>query len=253
MMGEYSAFVQTYLREILQSGRFNIKDCQSRNLHLSQAYCLLWQNPETGEVTGRVSDEIIHDAAVAAILLDLAVRGYVELCIQEKTFMMKVGIVSQGVDVKVTNPTPTDTFLDKALFTRILDSTMRSAGDWMIRTFSLKGGEVLTPILDSLVDQGIFSVESQSCMGRKYPIMNQGPKKELQKELQMIALNDHHADGFMWPLLKLARGVDALELGRAPILEHNFSDQDYNRAKKNIERLLKEGKPAETHKENVKV
>lgn len=56
-----------------------------RPLKLSQAYCLLWQENESGDVDGRRCSFELLGGAVAAALLDLVVLGRIELEVAPKS------------------------------------------------------------------------------------------------------------------------------------------------------------------------
>ena len=62
-------------------------------------------------------------------------------------------------------------------------------------------------------------------------------QNKLVKEVKMIALAGHAADGFTWTLLKLARFAHSLYFGGAPMLKHLFSKEEYSDAKKKINEL----------------
>lgn len=74
------------------------------------------------------------------------------------------------------------------------------------------------------------------------------PQNQLVKEIQMIVLAGHAADGFTWTLLKLARFADSLFFGGAPMLKHLFSKEEYSDAKKKIEELIETKKGIEKAK-----
>ena len=54
-------------------------------LKLSQAYCLMWQERESGDVDGRRSSFELLGGAIAAALLDLIVMGRIELEVAPKS------------------------------------------------------------------------------------------------------------------------------------------------------------------------
>lgn len=87
MSTEDAWFIAERLREILQSRYFNKDDCEGRPLKLSQAFCLLWQNKDSGEVSGRQRAGRTANAAVLAVLLDLFVLGKIEFEAQVKQWI----------------------------------------------------------------------------------------------------------------------------------------------------------------------
>lgn len=70
------------VKEIVNSAYFDIEVCRSANLKVSQAYCLLWQDSESGEVDGRKISVETNGGAAAAVLIDLVVLGKVEVEIE---------------------------------------------------------------------------------------------------------------------------------------------------------------------------
>ena len=84
-----------------------------------------------------------------------------------------------------------------------------------------------------LVASALFYDISRTCVDHL-----SGPQDKLVKEVKMIALAGHTADGFTWTLLKLARFADSLYFGGAPMLKHLFSKEEYSDAKKKINELI---------------
>ena len=67
---------------VLSSSKFNPAEIRESKLNLSQAYSLLWQEKESGEVSGRVSSHSKNSGSVAATVLDLVVKGKIEIDVQ---------------------------------------------------------------------------------------------------------------------------------------------------------------------------
>ena len=89
------------------AGKFDVMTCSTyydktalaqRDLKLSQAICLLWQNSTTGEVTGRHSDLHLLVCVYCAGLLDLLIMDKIRindmlstcLCLVSKKKMVEV-------------------------------------------------------------------------------------------------------------------------------------------------------------------
>lgn len=77
-------FMADKLREILHSKNFAKDDFDTRVLKLSQTYCLLWQDRETGEVSGRQKPGRTSNIAVVAVLIDLFILGKIEFEVHVK-------------------------------------------------------------------------------------------------------------------------------------------------------------------------
>ena len=71
--------VSAKIGELLASDRFDKDSIAQRELSLSQAFCLLWQNQQTGDVDGRQRPNAMTDTATAAVLLDLYVLEKIDL------------------------------------------------------------------------------------------------------------------------------------------------------------------------------
>ena len=78
MSTEDAWYMADKLREVLQSKNFAKDDFDTRSLKLSQAFCLLWQEQESGEVHGRQRAGKASNAAAVAVLLDLFMLGKIE-------------------------------------------------------------------------------------------------------------------------------------------------------------------------------
>lgn len=71
--------------EVINSSHFDRENIRRRKLTLSQAYCLLWQDQESGEVVRRTSSVELNAGCVAAVLLDLASLGRIEFRVKPKS------------------------------------------------------------------------------------------------------------------------------------------------------------------------
>ena len=78
MAAEYSGYIADKLREIIQAEQFYKESFKTRKLRFSQAFCLLWQNTESGDVPGRQGSGILLDCAACAVLLDLYSLGKID-------------------------------------------------------------------------------------------------------------------------------------------------------------------------------
>ena len=78
MSTEDAWYMADKLREVLEAKNFNKDDFDTRAFKLSQAFCLLWQDKDTGEVSGRQRSGKTANAAVVAVLIDLFILGKIE-------------------------------------------------------------------------------------------------------------------------------------------------------------------------------
>lgn len=90
--------VSAKVGELLASDRFDKDSISQRELRLSQAFCLLWQNQSTGDVAGRQRPNALTATATAAVLLDLYVLNKIDFDKDVKHWMDKT---RQVIMVKV--------------------------------------------------------------------------------------------------------------------------------------------------------
>jgi len=79
----------------VNSSHFYKKEILQRSLNLTQAYCLLWQESENGEVDG---DMELRAGAVCAAVVDLVVLDKIEIGIDPKSLL---GIKYENTLLKV--------------------------------------------------------------------------------------------------------------------------------------------------------
>ena len=91
--------VSAKIGELLASDRFDKDSIAERQLSLSQAFCLLWQNEDTGDVAGRQRPNAMTDSATAAVILDLYVMEKIDL---EKEIKHWMDRTRQIIMVKVS-------------------------------------------------------------------------------------------------------------------------------------------------------
>ena len=70
--------------EVINSSHFDRGNITERKLKLSQAYCLLWQDLESGEVSGRMSSPELNAGCAGAALLDLIALGVIDVDVVAK-------------------------------------------------------------------------------------------------------------------------------------------------------------------------
>ena len=112
MVSEYSWLVSKTLGELLSRERFDKSAIIQRDLSLSQAFCLLWQNDKTGDVAGRQRPSAMSHTACAAVLLDLYILEKVDFEKEIKQWMdRRRQVISVQVGRKVIKSTYTPTLL----------------------------------------------------------------------------------------------------------------------------------------------
>ncbi|CAH3139200.1 unnamed protein product [Porites lobata] len=239
MVSEYSWLVSKTLGELLSCERFDKSAIIQRDLSLSQAFCLLWQNDKTGDVAGRQRPSAMSHTACAAVLLDLYILEKVDF---EKEIKQWMDRRRQVISVQVKDATMTSSYLDKALFSDIVKYHNNSMGrkkttvEWIIQG-SHERENSATAVLDSLVWRGILGRESM-LFGRKYPTLNSDPEKKLIDEIREVVLKNQPADFFTWTLLKLVYEADCCSSKKARVLSRYFSADEFQGAQEAIKALV---------------
>ena len=88
------------INKVIRSNYFEWEAVVERPLKLSQAYCLLWHDAQTGDVKGRESswNYELQGGAFATCILDLLALRRISLEVEQKTFM---GIEFETTYIKV--------------------------------------------------------------------------------------------------------------------------------------------------------
>ncbi|XP_032234021.2 uncharacterized protein LOC116616176 [Nematostella vectensis] len=238
MSTEHAWYMVDRLREILKSDYFDKDSFDERRLKLSQAFCLMWQDKENGEVSGRQKSGPPAAAAIVAVLIDLLILEKIEFEVEVKQWMTRRREI---IYVKVAEDKPCGTFLDKALFSSILrhhkanPDKPKTVNEWIIHGCSAFP-TCVTEILESLVNMEILD-KKDVLFWRKYPTKNLEPKSELTEEIRKIALSAHPADGYMWTLLKLMKDVDACAFRKGTFFPKYFSENEIGEANASIAKL----------------
>lgn len=231
--------VAAKLGEVLASDRFDKDSISQGELGLSQAFCLLWQNQNTGDVAGRLRPNVMTTMATAAVLLDLYVLDKIDFNKDIKHWMDRTREV---ITVKVKDTTLTGTYLDQALFLDIVKYHQAAKGkprtivEWIIHG-SYERENSATIVLDSLVLHGILKRESK-LFGRRYPIVDANPKQKLVSEIRQTVLLNQPAVGFIWTLLKLVYEADCCAGKKMPLLSMYFEVDELQMAKENMKMLV---------------
>ena len=219
---------------INNSTDFDVLDFANHNLYLSEAYCLLWQNAETGEVDGRRVGLPLKIGVLAALFIDLHASGLIDV------------FMSPDEDepmFRVLDTHSTQTFLDFAIFDSLrvanAQGRLREAKlwKWLLRA---EDADCVENTFESLMARGILKEKSTGFLGlfKKFPTVNPEPEQALEKKIKDIVFNDHKLDSYMLSLLILSRESDRIFMCEDPILRKHFTSAEYTMAKKNLDRIL---------------
>lgn len=221
-------------------------ETKRRQLNLTQAYALLWQESKDGEVDGAME---LRAGAVCAALVDLIVLDRVEIEIDQKSLL---GIKYENSLLKVKDTTPTGiTCLDDALFKQIKKHQDKSpekpkkVQDYFEKEVCIwkdkSEKSCAYKALDDLVDQGILD-KKKKFFGMKYPTIQPEKEAALVKEIRQVALENVSPDAYIRALLLIMRAVDNFYVLSDPLLRRHFSKEEYKLAKERIKDLVGLGK-----------
>ncbi|XP_044168190.1 uncharacterized protein LOC114961960 isoform X2 [Acropora millepora] len=161
------------IMEIVNSSHFVKKEFAERSLNLTQAYCLLWQESKDGAVDGKME---LRAGAVSAAIVDLIVLDKIEIESEPKSCL---GFKYENALLKVKSESPTGTFLDDALFDKILEKHEKSPEKpkevqhymendiWKFNSEKTCAYKTLA----NLVELGILD-KKKTFFGKKYPTLN---------------------------------------------------------------------------------
>ncbi|EDO31753.1 predicted protein [Nematostella vectensis] len=238
-----SSSMRDAVLQIVNSAHFNPSEMKERKLTLSQAYCLLWQDAESGNVKGRQTSCELQAGAAAACLLDLIIQGKITVDVVPKTTL---GIDREDVYVKVVQDSPTGTYLDKAIFNKILERHEKSFNEprklkkWIsedLYSFRSKN-QCGTITLDSLADDLGILKKDKHMFSIDYPTVNPEPEENLRQQIQKIGLGHAEPDSYLRALLTVMRAADNLSCLWDPLLEKCFSKEQYKEAKERIKAMV---------------
>jgi len=213
---------------------FNAQEFHDHDLYLSEAYCLLWQNAETGEVDGRRVGLPLKIGVFAALFLDLHASGLIDVFLASD---------DDEPMFRVTQSNSTQTFLDIAVFDSLrianAQGRLREAKlwKWLLRA---EDADCVECTFESLIARGILKEKSSGLLGifKKFPTVDPKPEQELERKIKSIVFNDLKPDSYMLSLLILSRESDRIFMCEDPILKKHFTSAEYKEAKKNLDRIL---------------
>ncbi|XP_065064604.1 uncharacterized protein LOC135690853 [Rhopilema esculentum] len=236
-----SGFSRT-IHELCSSRWFCFEDFKQHEILLSEAYVLLWQNSETGDIDGRKVGLPLKVGAYAAVFLDLIISRKIEVYYQHD---------EKESRVRVIDDTATGTFLDDALFDdlRLKHHRVIRLSKWLEKAEESACVEI---ILSSLILRGILKKEKIGFPGlrffRRFPTTNPEPEKDLIAQIRSLNVDeDGKVDSYIVSLLAICREADNVFLISDPILKKYFNSVEYPELKKKIDRiiidLLRRGRP----------
>lgn len=222
------------LLEMQRSQYFERSSILRRPLKLSQAYCLLWQNQDTGDVEGRQGSSRKLGGCFFAVLVDLMALGKIRLVSEHK----------HSLSIQVVDSVRTETYLDSIVFDEMIKyqakhpTKNKEVSEYILEAVKRDNVDrnCATLTLDSLVDIDILDKEQRMLgLTRKYPTVKFGPENDLKNEITEILLSFAAPDSYMRCLLTILRTSDKLYLTSDPLLSRYFNANEYEKVKERIE------------------
>ena len=222
---------------VVSSVNFKRTDFKLHDLHLCEAYCLLWQNALTGEVDGRMFGVQLKIGAFAALFVDLCAENLIELYRQKDDHEPEFRLIDKNLNKNIS------VFLKITIFDAMKSAKLHGKlretilWKWLIRAVD---ADCVESTFESLVARGILDEKSSGVFGiiKRFPTINPEPELKLEKLIQSIAFGFTSPDSYMLALLVLARESDRIFLCKDPILSKHFSPNEYESAKKNLDKIL---------------
>lgn len=205
---------------------------QQRDLKLSQAMCLLWQNSTTGEVTGRHNDLHLLVGVYCAGLLDLLVLDKISINDILSTCLC---LISKKKIVEIGHTQVTSTFLDELTLSDMIEhrNHPRELVDWLEDSVD-KNDDVNSAMctLNSLVKKGILRKEKLS-IGTRFYLHNQEVKQSLVQDIRDALLTENPPNLYVKILLTFLQAADHYRdnYDKDKIFKQYFSKQEYKQAK----------------------
>ncbi|XP_065676611.1 uncharacterized protein LOC136072123 isoform X1 [Hydra vulgaris] len=223
--------------KVVNDVNFNRDSFKQHDLHLCEAYCLLWQNAVTGEVDGRLFGIQLKIGAFAALFIDLCAENLIELYMHENDDEPHFRLIDQNINKVIS------VFLKISIFDALRNAKMHGKlretvlWKWLIRAVDADCVELA---FESLVARGILDEQPSGVFGifKRFPTINPEPELKLEKLIQNIAFGFVFPDNYMLALLVLARESDRIFLCKDPILSKHFSFKEYESAKKNLDKII---------------
>ena len=220
---------------MMHSSDFRNEDFEQHNLHLCEAYCLLWQDAETGEVDGRKLGLPLKIGVFAALFIDLCAANRIEVFKNSD---------EEEPQFRIIDSHSTDTFLDIAIF-----DSLRGVADkrgrlreaklwkWLERA---EDADCVENTFDSLVARGILKEKSSGLLKlfKRFPTLDPEPENKLEEKIKNIAYGREKPDSYMLALLILSRASDRIFMCSDPILRKHFTSVEYTQVKKNLDKVL---------------
>ena len=138
--------------------------------------------------------------------------------------------------VSVVDPTPTSSYLDEALFTKLAGSKKRTGRSLESLFMDNFDGRAAKHVLLELAQQGIVRVERGLCGMKKFPTIDRTPEAELKASLREVLLDDVEPDSFMMCLIALLEHTDA-NLFSSRLTKPHFEPADYANAKPVLQKI----------------
>ena len=212
-------------------------------LTVAEAFVLLWQDPETGDISGRRADTAVQSIAVTAMMLDLVLMGKLTLEFTNKKGIFGTKEQALVCTGDVSDPLPPAAAFLQSLLDKFVEYNKghepRSLQSWMeklMMSFREKSPRVyIDEITDSLISKGIVHKESK-WNGLRFPTDDPSAEKAAVDGLRNVILNGAEPDVMSATLFMLARAADSNSISR-PFMYSVLSKEEYKANEQRIKQL----------------
>ncbi|KAK3249058.1 hypothetical protein CYMTET_41504 [Cymbomonas tetramitiformis] len=213
-------------------------------LTICEAFCLLWQDDATGDLSGRRSDPTVQGPALAAMLTDLILMG--KLKVQSEDGKDWLGYTKENARIitgDVETPLPAAAaFL--ADFLKIFtdynaQKPPRTLEKWvqeLVMGWSHNAVAYIDFVLNSLLEKGIVRKESV-WNGKRFPTDDPTAEAAVREKLKTVLLSGTEPDMFTTVLIQLSVTADQQCVFTNPFMRSVLSKEEYAQVQPRLKEL----------------
>jgi len=202
-------------------------------LTIAEAFTLLWQDAETGDISGRKSDLAVQGMAIAAMITDLILMGKLVVNSEDSTNIFGMSKEKMRlINGDVESPLPDQAaFLGDFLKIFIeynAKKDPRTLDKWVeeiLLAWKHSATAYITMICDSLIAKGIVHKESV-WNGSKFPTDDPSAEAAVHDKMRDVLLNDGEPDLFTTVLIQLSVEADKQCVFKNPFMSSVFSKEE---------------------------
>eukprot|EP01063_Lacrimia_lanifica_P002528 TRINITY_DN1132_c0_g1_i3.p1 TRINITY_DN1132_c0_g1~~TRINITY_DN1132_c0_g1_i3.p1 ORF type:complete len:290 (+),score=139.82 TRINITY_DN1132_c0_g1_i3:63-872(+) len=214
-------------------------------LTVSEAFVLLWQDEDTGDIDGRRSDLEVGAVALCANILDLILLGKLELQLYDEAGMLWGSSEKALVLVHDQEPLPPSCGHLQKMFKKICEYNAqegkepRTLSKWVEKLTMGWGSnpiEYIDEITDSLIEKRIIGKESK-WNGYRFPTVDPSAEGALHAGLRKVIFDEEDPDMFNLSLIILAQQADSHKIFSRPFMYSIMTKDEHKKVKPRIDAL----------------